>query len=232
MAVAYQAIGTAAWSTGGSFSLSWPTHQAGDIGIMILQTDTGMSTTVFGWTDLVDNDNSANCKIRMLWKRASSSSESSEFVSHPGAYGGGFILTVRGGLAIGWNSDNPIANQTGDAGTASNYVSTTNIAISATNDGVSDANAIGIVAVGRSYNSSAAQFSSWANQYSYTITERYDAGNNSAAGGIGVATFIDTNGGYTGSVTATLANACDWVSGTVLIYNDKPPSTGNFFLLF
>lgn len=53
-----------------------------------------------------------------------------------------------------------------------------------------------------------------------------------AAGGLGVVTFVDTNGGYTGSISATLANSCDWVSGTLFIYNDKATSTGNFFLLF
>lgn len=73
MAVTYQAFATGNSGTA-SVNVSWPTHVANDIGILVLESISAPWTAPSGWT-LVDTSDASNTEINIYWKRAASSSE-------------------------------------------------------------------------------------------------------------------------------------------------------------
>jgi hypothetical protein len=82
MAPTFQAVGTAVASTGASVNVSWPTHLADDIGLLIIETsgDSATLTPPSGWdaipgTPVTDVATTAGSKLHVWWKRATSASE-------------------------------------------------------------------------------------------------------------------------------------------------------------
>jgi hypothetical protein len=78
----YQAVGTAAASTGTSVNVSWPTHVADDIGVLVVETSGNSATmsTPSGWTAITGSPRTdvatiAGSKLHVFWKRAASASE-------------------------------------------------------------------------------------------------------------------------------------------------------------
>lgn len=128
---AFQALGT---TVGGSTSINvaWPTHQAGDIGILLVGTRNEPVATPSGW-NAVANGSQGNgtpgmvgsglatdgTGLQVFWRRAVSSSEAAAAVLDGGSRQQGLILTVRGCVASG----NPVDNSAGDTATTSLAIS-------------------------------------------------------------------------------------------------------------
>lgn len=96
------AVGTAAAGTG-AISPAWPArHQAGDLGLLVLESSGGDSTvTPSGWvhvtgSPVVDIADATGSKLSVLWKFAASDQESTASVSDPGDHALARIYSFRG----------------------------------------------------------------------------------------------------------------------------------------
>jgi type II secretory pathway pseudopilin PulG/regulation of enolase protein 1 (concanavalin A-like superfamily) len=198
--VEFVAAGTAVSGTG-AVSPVWPTHQANDIGIMVIETGgEGTTLTPSGWTHItgspvIDVASTAGSKLNILWKRAASSSEASVSTGDSGNHQVSRIYTFRGVIETGdpWN-----VVATGAKTTAS----TTATAVSVT---TTVANTLVLLIVGRPDDSSStAHFGAFTNANLINITERGEAGTTSGHGGGFVLTTGDkATTGATGISTST-----------------------------
>ena len=112
MAPIFQAAGTAQTSIGTSVNVSWPTHLANDIGIIVIET-TGTSATLTpptGWaiitgTPVTDVATVAGSKLHVWWKRAASAAEAAVATGAATDHIIARIYTFRNVTTIGnpWN---------------------------------------------------------------------------------------------------------------------------------
>jgi type II secretory pathway pseudopilin PulG len=205
--VEFVAAGTAVSGTG-AVSPVWPTHQANDIGIMVIETGgEGTTLTPSGWTHItgspvIDVASTAGSKLNILWKRAASSSEASVSTGDSGNHQVARIYTFRGVIETGdpWN-----VVATGAKTTAS----TTATAVSVT---TTVANTLVLLIVGRPNDSSStAHFGAFTNANLINITERGEAGTTSGHGGGFVLTTGDkaTTGATDISTSTKIASTTD-----------------------
>ena len=106
MAATFQAAG-AAVNGAASVTAQWPTHQSGDLGILVIETG-GEGTTLSpaGWTHfpgspVVDVTSTAGSKLHVLWKRAESSAEQGIATGDSGDHQVARIYTFRDVRASG-----------------------------------------------------------------------------------------------------------------------------------
>ena len=217
--VTFVAAGTAVSGTG-AVSPVWPTHQANDIGIMVIETGgEGTTLTPAGWTHVtgspvIDVASTAGSKLHILWKRAASSSEASVSTGDSGDHQVAQIYTFRGVITTG-NPWDVVA--TGTKTTAS-FTAT---AVSVT---TTVANTLVLLIVGRpNDDSSTIHFGAFTNPNLTSITERGEAGTISGHGGGFVLTTGDkTTAGATGTSTSTKIFSTTDTYMTIAL---KPPQT-------
>lgn len=101
MPATFVATGSVEASAGVS-SIPWPTHQTGDVGIMVIEsggndtTPTPVGWTHFSWSPVVDIADATGSKLSILYKFAASSSESAVTIADLGDHWVGNITTFRG----------------------------------------------------------------------------------------------------------------------------------------
>lgn len=185
-------------------SFAWPTHSTGDVGFLAVNTDTGDATlNPSGWTHVTGSPvSSGTCKLNLLWKRATSDSESAVVLSATD-HCTGAIFTITGVSETG----TPYANLS-----ATQESSVTTISIPTVEPGKLGCLAVAVVS--RTGADSFSKFSSWT-LGSGSMTERIDSGTAvGRGGGLGVASapmeiptsFWGTVS--TGSYTVSVATFC------------------------
>ena len=119
----FQAAGTGQAGVG-AITLSWPTHQADDIGLLMVETDDEAAVLsgagASDWTELDASPQSSAGRTRLtvFRARATGSSQSDVTVDDPGNHAVGQILTYRGCITTG----SPVDVDAGDFETGNETV--------------------------------------------------------------------------------------------------------------
>jgi hypothetical protein len=210
-----QATGTGVEGQSG-ISVSWPTHQANDVGLLCVETlNTDSDVTVSGWTHVTGSPLvGGGTKLNVLWKRAASGSEAAVSVPDTGDHQYGVITTVRG-LPAGF--DPPYREVGTDSGTATSYPT-----IPGTNNDYS--HTLHVTVIARSNDAAGAHFSGWGLSWVGTMTESFDNGTAlGSGGGLGIAWINVFDTGSTFSDQANTSVSADFASIT-LAFNIEPES--------
>lgn len=217
----YQAIGSVASGTG-NVTVNWPTHQAGDIGILFIESTGGQAAslgTANGFAAITGSPSATGAttsgtQLTAYWCRATSGSMSSPIITDPGDHAIGYIVTFRGCIAEGSPFDgSAVAAQKASASTSASAPGITTTV----------ANALVVAAISRDNDSASAAFSSWTNSDLASITERGDTGSTQGnGGGIGVATGVKTAAGAVGTTTATVTSSINASLTMALIPQSTP----------
>ncbi len=203
----FVAAGTAQ-SAVGAITVPWPTHQAGDVALLFVESCGGQAATLSTPAGFVNVTNSpqatgtgtAGTRLTVFWCRATSSSMSSPTVANPGDHVYGRILTFRNVISTGDPWD---VTAGGIKATVS--FSTTCEAVTTTVD-----NTLIVLAASRDNDSTATAWANWTNANLTILTEQTDGGTTSGnGGGIGVATGFKLTAGDTGQTigASTFATA-------------------------
>lgn len=210
----YQAIGPQA--SGGNTTVSWPTHQTNDLGILFMESahnSTIPSWPPAGWTEIVIVFGSGNTDMLLAWKRATSAAEGAVTLPTLADHRSAVIMTVRNAIITG----NPLDSNSGNSfeDLASTTVNFSTISTSYPEELI-------VYAATRSNDSAAAEFSSWGEG-----TERFDSGHtNGDGGGMGIATLETAATGTYGGTTVTTTNSSDHVSVILGILGALPLGSG------
>lgn len=206
-----------AWQANGSIgssinatnaSAAWPTHQAGDIGLLLVETANNLpGLTLSGWTAVVNGEqgvgssNAAGAtRLQCFWKRATTSAESAAsslgtIVDHRALV----IITFRGCIASG----NPVNISAGDA---SSDADASAVAIPGAT--TTAAGCLVVAICSRQTDIATGEQSAEANADLTSVAERFDLGFTTGnGGGFGVITGVKAAAGAYGVTTATLATA-------------------------
>ncbi|MDX2092442.1 MAG: hypothetical protein SFX73_31555 [Kofleriaceae bacterium] len=197
----FQAAGTAQNGTG-AISPAWPTHQANDVALLIVETAGGQAASLSnaqGFTSLSgspqgDSVNINGTVLTVWWKRAATAAEAAPTVADSGDHQIAQILTFRNVATSGnpWDVT---------AGSATAGTGTTAISIPGASTTVPNALVVAIVAT-----SEATSASGWTNAALAGLTERTDVSTTSGNdGGFAVATGVKLVAGSYGATTGTLA---------------------------
>lgn len=199
----FQAAGVKADGSG-AVSPAWPTHQSGDVALLIVETAGGEPATLSnaqGFASVTgsprgDNVDLGGTVLTVWWKRATTSSEPAPTVADSGNHTFAKIITFRGVIATGNPWDATAGSETEGSGST-----TFSIPGSAT----STANALVVAIVSSSDLRNA---SGWTNADLVGLTERADeastVGNN---GSVAIATGIKVTAGTYGATTGTLTDS-------------------------
>jgi concanavalin A-like lectin/glucanase superfamily protein/putative pyrroloquinoline-quinone binding quinoprotein len=235
----YQAAGAAQAGTG-ALTVPWPTHQADDIGLLIIENDNNAVTlgaNAANWTQVTNSPQgtgptgqtgAAATRLTVFWSRATSGMLSvgvNAVSNHQRAQ----ILTFRGVITSGdpWNWNATAGDVAATAGTA--------VSIPGATTTVNQTLVVAIVANGADTNT--LQTSSWANADLLSLTERANGNTNAGnGGGFGVATGVKEAAGPYAATTAGLSISSVQarmsialrppLPATTLTIN-KPPLTGS-----
>lgn len=216
----YQA-GTGVTAGIGDVTRTWPTHVAGDIGIMCVQTANEAVTlsTPAGFVEIGSSPQGVGtpgaagaCRLTVYWCRATSSSMASPVIQDPGDHAIASLFTVRGCVAAG----DPIDVTAGTTGNG------TSVSVpGATTTGV---DRLVAVVTAHGIDIAAAQFSAWSNGDLGGLAEHSDAGATSNhGGGIAFATGTLAATGTYGATTATLGSSANWAGVSIAL---MPAVTG------
>lgn len=210
MAVAFVGAGSAVASAD-ALSVSWPGSQsAGDIGLLLLETNETDTVSVSGWTELASSpqSNVPNVhKLSVFWKEAAGS-DANVSIPDPGNHGIAQILVFSG-----VDTTAPVNVTVGTSpGVSRTSVTCTGVTTTADGCGV-----VHIVGTGRDANTTA-HFDGWANANLASITEISDVTTGTASGGgFGAAWGIKTTAGATGDCTVTQAISSIYTAITVAL---------------
>lgn len=215
----FQAAGTQ--QTGiNSVNVSWPTHLANDIGLLVIECG-GEGTTLTppaGWaaipsTPVTSVATTAGSKLHVWWKRAASSAEAAVATGDSGDHQVARIFTFRGCITTGDPWD---VTTTGTKTTAS-----TTATVPAVTTTLVDTRIVAIV--GRPDDSaSTTHFGTLVNANLTGIGEAGEAGTTSGhGGGFVVAHGVKATAGSTG--TSTLTKAASTTDTYVVIALKQPP---------
>lgn len=217
----YQALGSVASGTG-NVTVNWPTHQAGDIGILFVESCGGQVAslgTANGFAAISGSPSATGAttsgtQLTAYWCRATSAAMASPVITDPGDHAVGYIITFRGCIAEGSPFDgSAVAAQKATASTSASAPG-----ITTTID-----NALVVAAISRDNDSASAAFSSWTNASLASITERGDTGSTQGnGGGIGVATGVKTSAGSVSTTTATVTSSINASLTFALIPQSTP----------
>jgi hypothetical protein len=209
-AVEFVAAGALVGGTGAQTAV-WPTHQSGDVALLIVETANQAATPMLsipaGFVEVTNSPqgtgtggDAAATRLAVFWKRAASSAEANPRVADSGNHQIAMIITFRGVIASG----NPWDVTAGDvAATAS-----TSVLIPGATTTVPNTFVVAIVCNGT--DTDIAQTSGWtnANLLPTSLTEQADGGSFAGnGGGFGVATGDWASIGAYGTTTATLATS-------------------------
>jgi hypothetical protein len=218
MTIAIQATGTLVSGTG-TVSPSWPTHEANDIGLLLIEhgndtsaTETAATLdTAAGFELVAYNEykvyvtsllSYATTCLTIYWARATSNSMSAPTVSDMGDHVNARIITLRGGIISG----NPVETYN-EKDSYNNSFSATGVTTQTDNAGV-------LIAIGWSKDTAGPLVTSFDNVNLTNLVEVVDEGSTTGnGGGIAVGFGIKETAGITGitsistSVSASL-KAC------------------------
>ncbi len=207
---AFQAAGAIAAATGSSSaSVAWPAHEAGDIGLLLVETPNNIAGLVITNWDAVPNGDQgvgtangfAATRLQCFTRRALNNAEANASVSN-GTFIDhrlGVILTFRGCVASG----NPVNISAGDASTDADASA---VVIPGATTTVAQCLVVAICS--RQTDSVTAAQSGEANADLTGVAERFDAGSIAGnGGGFSVITGVKATAGPYGATTATLAPA-------------------------
>lgn len=200
-----------------NLTVEWPgTQSAGNLGILLLETNQTDTVSVSGWTELASSpqENAGqNHKLSAFYKIAAGS-DADVSITDPGNHGIAQILVFSG-----VDTSSPIDSTTGSSPNT-NAASVTCPSVTTAADGCA---VLHIAGTGRDINTTA-QFDSWANANLVSITEVADElTGNAGGGGFGAAWGILTTAGASGTATATQAVSGVWTAITVAL---KPAGGG------
>jgi hypothetical protein len=203
----FQAAGTAQAGTG-TLSVAWPTHQAEDVGLLIIQTNNQavtLGTNAADWTQVTNSPQgtgtagtSGATRLTVFWSRATSSAMGAVGINDSGDHQIAQIITFRGVT----NTGNPF-----DV-TAGNVASSASTSVSIPGTTTTVGNTLVVAIVANATSTTTAQTSGWANSSLSSVTERADTNNTVGfGGGFGVATGVKAAAGAYNATTATLATS-------------------------
>jgi putative pyrroloquinoline-quinone-binding quinoprotein len=207
----FQAAGTAQNGTvalTGATAVAWPTHQAEDIGLLIIQTNNQavtLGTNAADWTQVTNSPQGTGTagsagatRLTVFWSRATSNAMGAVGINDSGDHQIAQIITFRGVT----NTGNPF-----DV-TAGNVASSASTAVSIPGATTTVANTLVVAIVANATDTTTAQTSGWTNSNLSSVTERADTQNTPGfGGGFGVATGVKATAGAYGTTTATLATS-------------------------
>lgn len=218
----FQAAGTPA-SGIGDVSPAWPTHQAGDTALLIVESTGGQAAALSVPAGFVEVGNSPSAtgtttlgtRLTVFYCKATSGSMSAPTVTDPGNHAYAVIITFRGGYTGGYPFDVTAAQQKASASTS----------VSITGVTTTRPNCLVIGIVGRDNDAAGAAFSSWADASLANVTERFDNGTTDGnGGGIGVVTGEKATAGATGTITATVTSSINAYLTLALREEQTPPT--------
>ena len=202
----YQAVGAAVGGTG-AISPAWPTHQSGDVALLVVETANQAVTlsTAAGFTAVTNSPQgtgtaggSSATRLTVFWKRATSSAEATPTIADSGDHQIAKIITFRGVTSSGDPWDITAGSVASSAGTSVSIPTVTTTV----------ANTLVVTIVANATDTSSARTSGWTNSNLTSLTERMDNNTtNGNGGGFGVATGVKAAAGATGATTATLATS-------------------------
>jgi len=209
-APAFQAAGTAVANAAAIPAVAWPTHQANDIGLLVIETANQavtLGTNAADWTAVTNSPQGTPgtapagtaTRLTVFWSRATSASMGSVGVNDSGNHQYAQIITFRGVFASG----NPW-----DGTPAGNVAATAATAVSIPGGTTTVANTLVVAIVANGADTLAAQTSGWTNASLSGLAERVDSNTDVGnGGGFGVATGVKATAGAYGATTATLATS-------------------------
>jgi outer membrane protein assembly factor BamB len=220
----FQAAGTAQ-SGISSLTVAWPTHQAEDIGLLIVETANQavvLGTNAADWTQVTNSPQGTGTaggtsatRLTVYWSRATSSAMGAVGVStSSGDHQIAQIITFRGVT----NTGNPFDVSAG------NVASSASTSVSIPGATTTVANTLVVAIVANATDSNFSQASTWANSSLTSVTDQAETQTNSGnGGGFGVATGVKATAGAYNATTATLANSS--VQGRMSIALAPPVTT-------
>lgn len=197
----FQATGSVA-NGAGSITPTWPSHQIGDVALLIVETDTNQNVTLSSndanFAQITNSpQNATGTKLTVFWTRATSSSMNDPTVADSGNHQIARIITFRGVITSG----NPWDVTSGDT-------SASNASFTIPGATTTLANTLVVAIVANGTDTTNTQASGWTNNNLTSLTERTDVNTNSGnGGGFSVATGIKATAGNYGNTIGTLATA-------------------------
>jgi hypothetical protein len=202
-------------------TVTWPTHQVGDIGLLICESTGGQPvslTTPSGFAAVTNSPSATGAttsgtQVTVFWCRATSTSMADVVITDPGDHVYAHITTFRGCIANG----NPW-NITGAAQKASATTSASAPSVTTTVP-----NCLIVNIITRDTDSAAAAFSAEANASLSSLAERRDVGTTSGNGG-GVAVYTGglATAGASGTTTATVSSSIN--ASITIALRPEPPT--------
>ncbi len=213
----FQAAGTKATGTT-SASVAWPAHQANDIGLLVIETNSQAATEgTSGWVEVTGSPQDATgSRLTVFWKRAASGSEGNATVNVTGGnHIAAQIVTFRGVIMTGNPWDVTAGGVLTVAGTTVTFSSITTtvpntLIVAIASDGV---------------DSNTAQHSGWtnANLANPNMAEVADINTTTGdGGGVGTGTGGKAAAGATGNTTVTQGSS---IAGWLHIALKSQPTT-------
>lgn len=206
MPVAFQAAGAPVESTSGNVTPAWPTHLAGDIGLLLVESGGWWAQllTLSGWQRVPGAPQKAgletqtsNVYLDVWWKRAASGAEAGPTIVFVRDRLRAMIVTFRGAPS----TNRPFTASEGGSASASTTLNTPGVT-------TVDSGQLVVSIVANSTFSNSAQLSGWANGDLTGLTEVVDT--NSAVGdGSGFSVVVGTRAtpGIVGGTNASLATS-------------------------
>jgi len=201
-------MGPMAETTAATLTPVWPEHIAGDIALLLVESDAWPVTlsVAAGFVEVPNSPQTAGSSgtataaaLTMFWCRATSGAMTNPTINKPGDHIGARIITFRGCVATGdpWDVG---------SGSNNNGASSTSVSIPGATTTVPETLVFGGVA--QSLDAGGAHFSAWTNANLDNPIERFDEGHTfSFGGGIGAFAGRKITAGAFGSTTATLDTA-------------------------
>jgi hypothetical protein len=219
----FVAVGTSGVGAGGGITPTWPSHQADDIGVLLVQTSNQAVSfsNAAGFVEITDSPQGTGVagaagasRLSAYWCRATSGAMTDPVLNDSGDHTFCYIAVFRGCIASG----NPWDVTSGDTGAS-------DTAVSIPGDTTTVADCLIVAAVAHAIDATTAQVSGWANADLANVAERRDASTNTGnGGGVGIATGEKAAAGAYGVTTATLDAAS--LQGRMSIAL-KPPAGGS-----
>lgn len=207
----FQAAGAEVSGTGAVTPL-WPTHVAGDIALLFIESCGGEAatlTTASGFAAVANSPQNTGTttlgtRVTVFWCRATSATMAAPVVGDPGDHVYARILTFRSCIAEGNPWD---VTGGGVKAVASTSLSATGITTTVNN-------CLIVIGISRDTDSAAAAFSAEANASLASIVEQVDSGTTSGnGGGICVVTGTLATAGASGTLTATVSSSINtWLA--------------------
>jgi hypothetical protein len=194
-------------SGAGNITVPWPTHVAGDIGLLVIESTGGQAAnlgTANGFAAVDSSPSSTGAttsgtRVTVYWCRATSAAMASPIVTDPGDHAVGRIFTFRGCVETGdpWNIT--AADQKASASTSASAPTVTTTVN----------NCLIVCAISRDNDaSSTTSFSAWANASLTDVNEAAEGGTTSGnGGGFGVGYGTLATAGVSGVTTATVTSS-------------------------